>query len=74
MAYSICEVKSKSLAWRKQEPPELAQGSDDIFWVNELHKALDAASCYPNGEEVEDWVFGESTLSAVLSFQARAYS
>ena len=50
-------------------PPMLAHGADDIFWVAHLHTALDAAGYYPGEEEMEAWLFGEGTLSALLTFQ-----
>lgn len=43
---------------------------DDIFWVAHLHAALDEHGYHPGDEEVEAWVFGEQTLSALLTFQA----
>ena len=51
-------------------PPTLALGADDIFWVVHLHAALDEQGYHPGDEEVEAWVFGEQTLSALLTFQA----
>eukprot|EP00879_Flechtneria_rotunda_P022601 GHRR01023867.1.p1 GENE.GHRR01023867.1~~GHRR01023867.1.p1 ORF type:complete len:646 (+),score=252.77 GHRR01023867.1:133-1938(+) len=51
-------------------PPVLAAGDDDIFWVSKLHNALMAAGFYPSEEEVENWMFGDGTLTALLTFQA----
>ena len=53
-----------------EAPPTLSLGADDIFWVAKLHSALDEHGYYPGDEEVEAWVFGEQTLSALLTFQA----
>jgi hypothetical protein len=54
-------------------PPVLTDGSDDIFWVNQLHTALDERGFAPGDEEVENWFFGEQTLSALLTFQVGAF-
>lgn len=35
-----------------------------------LQAALLREGCYPGEEEMEDWVFGEGTNSALLTFQA----
>lgn len=51
-------------------PPTLAPGDDDIFWVNQLQAALLEGGCYPGEEELELWLFGDSTQSALLTFQA----
>jgi len=51
-------------------PPTLTEGEDDIFWVNQLHVALVDAGYYPGDGDIEDFIFGESTQSAVLTFQA----
>lgn len=50
-------------------PPVLMTGVDDIFWVNQLHAALLREGYYPGEEEMEEWVFGDSTHSAMLTFQ-----
>lgn len=50
-------------------PPVLTTGADDIFWVNQLHRALDSKGFSPSEEEAECWFFGEQTLSALLTFQ-----
>ncbi|KAK9815597.1 hypothetical protein WJX72_006548 [[Myrmecia] bisecta] len=51
-------------------PPSLMQGADDIFWVSQLHAALLERGFFPGEEEMEDWVFGSQTHSALLTFQA----
>ena len=53
-----------------QAPPMLSLGADDIFWVAHLHAALEEHGYYPGDEEIEAWIFGEQTLSALLTFQA----
>lgn len=55
---------------QKGPPPPLSLGADDIFWVNQLHTALVDAGFYPGDEDIDDFYFGDSTQSAVLSFQA----
>lgn len=52
-----------------QSAPALAHGADDIFWVNQLHTALHSKGYHPGDEEMEVWLFGEQTLSALLTFQ-----
>eukprot|EP00887_Chlorella_sp_A99_P007821 scaffold20.g7821.t1 len=52
-------------------PPTLVVGSDDIYWVNQLHTGLVEAGYYPGDDDVEDFFFGESTQSALLTMQAR---
>lgn len=49
--------------------PTLVSGSDDIYWVSELHRALVAAGYYPGDDDVEDFFFGDSTQSAVMTLQ-----
>ncbi|GBF92273.1 hypothetical protein Rsub_05356 [Raphidocelis subcapitata] len=51
-------------------PPLLSVGDDDIYWIAKLHSALEAVGCYPPEEEQEDFLFGEGTAAALLSFQA----
>lgn len=51
-------------------PPPLVVGADDIFWVNQLHTALVDAGFYPGDDDVDDFYFGESTQSAVMTMQA----
>jgi peptidoglycan hydrolase-like protein with peptidoglycan-binding domain len=51
-------------------PPDLAVGSDDIFWVNQLHTAMVDAGFYPGDDEIDAFFFGDSTLSALMTFQA----
>lgn len=51
-------------------PPTLVVGSDDIYWVNQLHTGLVEAGYYPGDDDVEDFFFGESTQSALLTMQA----
>lgn len=51
-------------------PPTLTMGDDDIYWVNQLHVALVDAGFYPGDEDIDDFIFGESTQSALLTFQA----
>jgi peptidoglycan hydrolase-like protein with peptidoglycan-binding domain len=51
-------------------PPNLAIGSDDIFWVNQLHTAMVDAGFYPGDDEIDAYFFGDSTLSALMTFQA----
>ncbi|GLC56122.1 hypothetical protein PLESTB_001066700 [Pleodorina starrii] len=51
-------------------PPDLVQGDDDIFWLSKLHGALEERGFFPGDDDMENWFFGETTLAAVLSFQA----
>lgn len=51
-------------------PPDLAVGSDDIFWVNQLHTAMVDAGFYPGDDEIDAFFFGDSTLCALMTFQA----
>lgn len=51
-------------------PPVLVPGSDDIFWMSKLHAALAAQGFHSGDEDMEDWYFGPSTQSALLTFQA----
>jgi hypothetical protein len=52
-------------------PPALAHGADDIFWMNKMHSALEQKGYSAGEEEVEMWLFGNQTLSALLTFQVR---
>ena len=54
-------------------PPTLTDGSDDIFWVSQLHSALNEKGFSPGDEEMEVWFFGEQTLSALLTFQVGSF-
>ncbi|CAG9463767.1 unnamed protein product [Pedinophyceae sp. YPF-701] len=54
----------------KGPPPEMSDGSDDIFWVHQLHQSLMAKGYYAGDDEIEAFFFGETTLRAVLTFQA----
>ncbi len=49
--------------------PVLGPGSDDIYWVNQLHTALCDKGFFPGDEEMEAWLFGYQTASALLTFQ-----
>ena len=51
-------------------PPVLTMGCDDIAWMARLHDALEGEGFYVSDEEREDWYFGETTQSAVMTFQA----
>ena len=51
-------------------PPLMKEGDDDIFWMHQLHSALAAAGYYVVDEDLEFWMFGESTTSCVMTFQA----
>lgn len=51
-------------------PPELTIGADDIFWVNKLHNGLINAGYYPGEDDIEDFYFGDATLSALQTMQA----
>ena len=44
-------------------------GCDDIYWVNHLHSALSSKGYFPGDEEMESWLFGDQTQSALLTFQ-----
>lgn len=50
-------------------PPKLSKGMDDIFWTHQLQKGLTAHGFSIDDEEVEDWIFGEATEDALLTFQ-----
>lgn len=51
-------------------PPVLTLGADDIFWVNQLHSGLAELGYYAAEEDMDDFYFGESTQSALLTMQA----
>ncbi|CAD7697774.1 unnamed protein product [Ostreobium quekettii] len=51
-------------------PPCLTIGDDDIFWVAQLQQGLARAGYFPGDDDMEDYVFGEGTLSALLTYQA----
>ena len=51
-------------------PPPLCIGADDIFWMNQLHTALVDSGFYPGDADIDDYYFGDSTQSAVQTFQA----
>lgn len=51
-------------------PPPLCVGSDDIFWMNQLHTALVDVGYYPGDEDIADYYYGEGTQSAVMTMQA----
>lgn len=54
----------------KDGPPPLLQiGDDDIHWVAQLHNSLMDAGYYPSDDDVENWFFGDSTQTALLTFQ-----
>ena len=55
-------------------PPKLVKGMDDIFWVHQLQTGLLNHGFNVDDEEVEDWIFGEGTESALLTFQVKASS
>lgn len=65
----MCKGGSKEVRKSVGSPPALTTGADDIFWVNQLHRALDSKGFSPSEEEAEIWYFGEQTLSALLTFQ-----
>ena len=44
-------------------------GVDDIFWVNQLHAGLVREGYYAGEEEMEEWIFGDGTQSALLTYQ-----
>jgi hypothetical protein len=52
--------------------PALSLGSDDISAMCVLHAQLKAQGCHVADEEVDDWLFGESTREALLTAQACA--
>ncbi len=49
--------------------PVLVPGCDDIYWMNHLHSALSSQGYFPGDEEMEAWLFGDQTQSALLTFQ-----
>ncbi|GMH36638.1 hypothetical protein BSKO_04511 [Bryopsis sp. KO-2023] len=51
-------------------PPVLMQGDDDIFWMNQLQRGLEAKGFCCGDDEVDDYYFAEGTANALLSFQA----
>lgn len=53
-------------------PPMLCTDSEDIYWVNQLQTSLTNKGYYCGEEETEDFVFGSSTESAVMTFQVSA--
>lgn len=63
------ESGSEEVGKSAGSPPALTTGADDIFWVNQLHRALDSKGFSPSEEDAESWYFGEQTLSALLTFQ-----
>ena len=50
-------------------PPDLKIGDDNIEWIARLHTQLAEKSYYVDNEDLEDWVYGDSTQNAVLFFQ-----
>jgi hypothetical protein len=50
--------------------PLLASDSDDIAAMRFLHVALSAAGYYCGEGDETEWLFGEGTLNALLTFQA----
>lgn len=50
-------------------PPKLVKGDDDVFWVNQLQAGLVKQGFSIEEEELEDWIFGEATENALLTFQ-----
>ena len=51
--------------------PILAPGCDDIFWMHGLHGALSGQGLHCGDEEMEAWLFGSQTQSALLTYQVR---
>jgi len=51
-------------------PLVLSKGSDDLFWMYQLHRALLSFGMYSGEDDMEMFVFGEHTEDAVLTFQA----
>ena len=47
----------------------LMTGVDDIFWVNQLQAGLVREGYYAGDDEMEEWIFGEGTQSALVTFQ-----
>ena len=58
---------------QSQPLPVLVVGADDIFWVAQLHAALDQRGVYAGEEDVETWIFGNGTLIALMTFQVRDF-
>ena len=52
-----------------QVAPVLVPGCDDIFWMHRLHGALSGHGLHCGDEEMEAWVFGDQTQSALLTYQ-----
>ena len=50
--------------------PLLANGCEDIAAMRFLHVALSAAGYYCGEADETEWLFGEGTLNALLTFQA----
>ncbi|PSC70776.1 peptidoglycan binding [Micractinium conductrix] len=50
-------------------PPMLTVGADDIFWVTQLHTGLVDLGYYPGDEDIDEFMFGEGTLSALTTMQ-----
>lgn len=67
---SASEESDQDVTVPKGPPPTMTIGDDDIYWMNQLHVALFDAGFYPGDEDIDDFMFGESTQSAVLTFQA----
>ena len=51
-------------------PPDLIEGSDDLYWVNALQTLLDSHAMHCGDEEAEDFFFGPRTRAALETFQA----
>lgn len=51
-------------------PVPVPSGDDDIFWVSKLHTGLTAAGYFPPDDDLDAWLFGEGTQSALLAYQA----
>ena len=52
-------------------PPLLEVGSDDLFWTAQAHAAMAELGYYAGDDDIEDFFFGESTQSALLTLQVR---
>lgn len=52
-----------------QAAPVLVPGCDDIFWMHRLHGALSGHGLHCGDEEMEAWLFGDQTQSALLTYQ-----
>ena len=55
-------------------PPKLVKGSDDIFWISQLHSALTQQGFSIDEDELDCIFFGDATENALLTFQVVSHA